>query len=104
MDKRELAKLLSRLTSLKTNLPSSISTDEKYVNEFHSVLGGLEKIVGEQLKEFYMPNSEMKSYQNETYCDREFLLMKIDGVLGYFTLSLQPEEIKDELGFKVEEK
>ena len=41
-------------------------------------------------------------YSPETYCKKEYLLMKIDSVLGYFTIILQPNEIKEQMGFHVE--
>lgn len=112
---KELAKLLARLTALKNNLPKNL-VERKYADEFNSVLTELEKNSGENLNEFKISASEIKprvtsfnmlsgnrTYSAESYCDREFLLMKIDGVLGYFTLLLQPDEIKNQIGFSVEE-
>jgi hypothetical protein len=112
---KELAKLLARLTALKNNLPKHLVL-RKYADEFNSVLAELEKNSNENLNEFKILTSEIqprvtsfnmisssKTYSSETYCDREFLLMKIDGVLGYFTLLLQPIEIKNQMGFSVEE-
>jgi hypothetical protein len=114
MDK-ELAKLLARLTALKNNLPKHL-VSRKYADEFNSILAELEKSSGEDLNEFKIPASEIqprvtsfnmisgqKTYSFDSYCEREFLLMKIDGVLGYFTLLLQPTEIKNQMGFLVEE-
>jgi len=110
MDK-ELAKLLARLTALKNNLPSGRSTPVKYVSEFNSIITEIEKSTEEKLDEFKIPFSEIRPQQissriftDESFCDREFLLMKIDGVLGYFTLLLQPADIKNRMGFSVEEK
>ena|SRR3989338_7062254 len=115
MDKT-LAKLLSRLTALKENIPKddSFGVLKKYVDEFNLVLGELEKITGDDLKEFEIPGHEVKVrlsgslgdkdfYTDDKYCDREFLLMKIDGILGYFTLLLQPSEGKNKIGFEVVE-
>jgi hypothetical protein len=110
------AQLLSRLTALKGNLPKS-TVDRKYADEFNSIITELETISSETLTDFKISASEIrprivssnyitgeKSYSPESYCDRNFLLMKIDGVLGYFTLLLQPVEIKDQMGFNVERK
>lgn len=106
---KELPKLLSRLTALKANLPES-SVSRKYADEFNSILSKLEEDSSEDLNDFKIPSSEIRPRQlsrtlfsSESYCDREFLLMKIDGVLGYFTLVLQPTQVKDQMGFKVEE-
>lgn len=111
-----LAKLLSRLTALKNNLPKNY-VERKYADEFNSILIELEKASNESLSEFKIPESEIeprviswnmlsgnRQYSEQKYCDKEFLLMKIDGVLGYFTLLLQPVEIKGKLGFNIEEK
>ena len=111
---KELLKLLARLTAIKNNLPPS-SVPSKYSDEFNSILEKLEENTDENLTEFKIPRSEVqprvvsfnmlsgnKSYSSENYCDREFLLMKIDGVLGYFTLLLQPSDVKNTIGFHVE--
>jgi len=113
---KELAKLLARLTALKQNLPRYHLIERKYADEFNSLLIELEDVSNEKLNEFRIPLSEIKpkvtsfnlksgqrTYSSDSYCDREFLLMKIDGVLGYFTLLLQPTEIKNQIGFRVEE-
>ena len=113
--KKELAKLLARLTALKNNLPKH-SVERKYADEFNSILTELGMISGESLDEFKIPASEIqprvmsfnmmsgnKTYSSTSYCDKEFLLMKVDGVLGYFTLLLQPTEIKNQMGFRVKE-
>ena len=117
MDKNtQLLKLLSRLTSIKNNVPQKgWGVPEKYVVEFNSIIYELEQNTDEDLKEFKVPESEVRphlttigpgnrrTYTSESYCDREFLLMKADGVLGFFTLLLQPTEIKNHIGFKVGE-
>jgi len=115
MDKN-LAKLLARLTALKTNVPQKgYGVPKKYVDEFNSILKGLGETSGEDLNEFMVPTGEVKprmtsidmsgrkTYSSESYCDREFISMKIDSVLGYFTLLLKPTEIQNKLGFDVEE-
>lgn len=112
---KEALKLLARLTALKNNLPKDL-VEKKYADEFNTILTELEKSFNENLSEFMIPASEVQprvtswnmlshntTYSHESYCDREFLLMKIDGVLGYFTLLIQPEEIKSQIGFSVEE-
>ena len=112
---KELAKLLARLTALKNNLPKN-SVERKYADEFNSILVELKQNSGEELDEFKISASEIqpkvmsfnrisgqKTYSSKSYCDREFLLMKIDGILGYFTLLLQPDEIKNQMGFHIEE-
>ena len=114
MDKN-LAKLLSRLSALKANIPQrGWGVSKKYVDEFNLILEELRKITDEELNEFKVPDNEVrprmtsvsygghKTYTDEHFCDREFILMKIDGILGYFTLLLEPIEVKNKLGFDVE--
>lgn len=113
MDK-DLLKLLARLTALKNNLPKW-PIPKKYGDEFNLILDELGRISGENLGEFKLPASEIKprvtssnyltgqvTYSSESFCDKDFLLMKIDGVLGYFTLSLQPTKTVNQIGFHVE--
>ncbi len=116
MDK-DLAKLLARLTSLKSNIPSEELVSRQYADEFNSILVGLEEFSKENLKDFVILDEKInprvasfnmlsgkRTYSSEEYCERSFLLMEIDGVLGYFTLLLQPTENKEKLGFNVGEK
>jgi len=112
MDK-ELAKLLAQLTALKNNIPKDL-VPRKYADEFNTIISELAQISADNLDDFLVPPSEIKprvtsfsyvtgqkDYSTESYCQREYLLMKIDGVLGYFTLLLQPAEVKDQMGFRV---
>ena len=101
----QLAKSLARLTGLKNNIPTGF-VSRKYASEFNSVLIALEKDSDFNLAEFVIPEHEFRTihgYRGE-YCDREFLLMKIDGVLSYFTFMLQPNEARNKLGFFAKEK
>jgi hypothetical protein len=88
----------SRLEALKKNLPPSMTVDQKYVGEFHSILDSLEKESGASLNDFRVPGSELRrrmttkntltgevSYSESPECDRAFLMMKIDATLGFFT-------------------
>jgi hypothetical protein len=112
---KELVKLLARLTALKNNLPKHW-VERKYADEFNSVLLELERISKENLNEFKIPASEIqprvisfnmlsgrRTYSSENYCDRNFLLMKINGTLNFFTILLQPTEIKNQMGFSIEQ-
>ena len=100
----ELAKLLSRLTALKESMPPN-RVRAAFALEHNSIVHDLEKISNESLTEFKIPNSEMYNLSGfkDAYCNRDFLLMKVIGLLGYFTLKLQPEEMKNKTGFSIEE-
>lgn len=102
---KELAKFLARLTALKNNLPKSLSTEERYVHEYHAILDGLAGETGEDLSEFRVPDSDVytDTESGERFHNRPFLMAKLDAILGYFTLLLQPTEIRNQMGFSVEE-
>jgi len=116
MDK-DITKLFARLSALKGNIPErGWGVPEKYVSEFNSILEELQNNSGEDLDDFKIPDNEVrprvtsvnmggkKTYSSERFCDKEFISMKIDGVLSYFTLLLQPKEIQNKMGFSVEER
>ncbi len=109
----EIAKCLARLTGLKSNIPTGWVL-AKYAIEFNSIVENLEKITEEDLSEFKIPPNEVKprvsvassfgnQYTSESYCDRDFIKMKLDSILSYFTILLQPTEIKNKIGFTVED-
>lgn len=106
----KIIRLYSRLTSLKENLPSSV--EEKYVRDYHSIVDELEKITSSNLSEFRLPEGEVRSritsgnyltgekkYSKNRYCDKNFLLAKLDALLGYFQFRYLSEK-KEEIGFK----
>jgi hypothetical protein len=103
-----LARAYATLSSLRKNI-GEITTGvrETYVHEFHSVLDKLENI-GIDVSEFRIPDSEIaivvrsfntltgvKSYSDEKYVDKPFILTKLDAILGYFeiTMSEKPRSI-----------
>ncbi len=100
-----------RLLALRNNLPSSTTTEQKYVVEFHNILDVLQKESGQDLGASRLPESEMRrrktSWNTLTgdahmsehpECDRSFLLMKIDPLLAIFAVLAKPTE----LGFHVD--
>jgi hypothetical protein len=105
------AEALARLTALKSNLPNPLGVQEKYVNEFHQILDLLELNSGSDLSRFRVPTSELRpqvaslnrlagrtTYTHDRRCDRNFLTMKIDGVLRLF--ELQTAGQKSRIGFR----
>ena len=99
----ELARAYATLKALRNNIDKmkEYSIPEKYVDEFHSVLGKLEG-VGMETAEFRIPDSLVKpritaslrgadgrshySYSEEKYVERSFILTKLDAILGYFEI------------------
>jgi hypothetical protein len=99
----------SRLVALKENLPAGINVDQKFVDEFHGILDRLETESSKELEDFRVPESELRRtmrskspltdqvhYTENSQCDRAFLMMKIDAVLGFFTI----QSVRKAVGFK----
>jgi len=105
------ARAFSELSSLRKNI-GQMTTErvlEMYVTEYHTVLDKLEGIKIET-SEFRIPDSAVqprvtaswlegeksyKSYSEEKYVDKSFILTKIDAILGYFEIitSEKPRKI-----------
>lgn len=102
----KLAQAYARLSALKTNLPETYTVEQKYVSEFHSILQVLERVSQCDLGSFRVPPEEVKPrwaggntltgetwYTDEPECERSFLMMKIDGVLTFFSIVASPQKI-----------
>ncbi len=104
-----LAEAFARLNAMRTHLPDSPSVHERYVHEFHDILDLLEKETAADLSRLRVPVSELKrritsvapirgaTYSEARYCAREFLMIKIESVVGFF--KLQTADSKPEIGF-----
>jgi hypothetical protein len=99
----QLTRAWAQLQSLRSNLPDGSQVHEKYVAEYHAVLELLEEAAGQALRDFCVPAMEVRprvisvtprrvNYSNEAWCDRSYLVMKIDGVLNFFTFSEDPKQ------------
>lgn len=107
----KLARAYATLSSLRKNIGEMVDylVLERYVQEFHAVLGRIEGI-GIDVSEFRIPDPEVKpritaswlegdvskhSYSGENYVDKSFILTKIDAILGYFEIltSEKPKRI-----------
>ena len=110
-----LARAYAMLSALRKNISQikDYSVEEKFVNEFHSVLDKLES-VGIKTAEFRIPDSavqpkitsrvrvggvERKSYSEEKYVDRSFIMTKLDAILGYFEIITADKPKK--IGFSI---
>ena len=102
MDQDELIHAVARLRALKANLPDRVHVLEKYVNEFHDILHSLELATNSDLRRYLIPAIELRkvvtssgprgaTYSQDRFCDRPFLMMKIDGVLNSFQLALSSD-------------
>ena len=108
-----LAQAYARLQAMKDNLPKNYEVDQKYVQEFHQILDTLQAASGSDLKNFRVPQNEIHPqvsggnyitgevhYSGKQVCERNYLAMKIDGDLGFFTIKTAPAAKKKEFGFK----
>ena len=113
MSQDQLAQAYARLNSMKKNLPERFEADQKYIEEYHQILDLLERTSGSDLKAFRVPASEIQRettggnyitgeeyYSGRQVCERSYLSMKIDGVLGFF--SIKTASKSKEFGFKPE--
>jgi hypothetical protein len=108
MDENELIHALATLSALKENLPAPTQVSEKYVNEFHEVLEGLARSTGSDLRRYRVPPDELRhivtsiaprrlrrgrlvggtTHSDGRFCERAFLMMKIDTVLKSFQIGM----------------
>jgi hypothetical protein len=106
MSEMNVRQAYSLLMALKNNLPGSITVDEQYVQQFDGILDALEKESGQNLDAFRVSGAELRhrmtskntltsevAYSEGPECRRPFLMMKIDAVLGFFTLQAERKSI-----------
>ena len=111
MSQDELAQAYARPKSMKDNLPTTFEVDQKYVAEYDQILDGLQAASGSNLNNFRVPASEIHAetaggnvitgevyYSGRLVCETRYLKMKVDAVLGFFTIKASPK--KKEVGFK----
>lgn len=110
MDQNELLQNYTLLSSLKNNINKSHHyTHEKYVEEYHQILDGMEKS-GINLEKFKIPEKELKNmmssfnyitgqktYRNYKEIETSFFLTKLEALLNYFSLISQSP--KPQIGF-----
>jgi hypothetical protein len=100
MNQTSIKQAYARLLALKDNLPQGLQADGTYVDEFHCVLDVLQRESEQDLSAFRVPVSEMTKqnsggdyisgkayYTGRKECPRALLMMRIDGVLGFFAVS-----------------
>ena len=94
-----LRRSFARLSALKGNLPTGSLVRADYVDEYHHVLEQLER-EGVEIAEFRISEDKVQvkmssgnyglgkaRYSEQRYVQRGLFLSKLDGLLGYFTLT-----------------
>lgn len=105
-----LIRAFAMLTALRKNIAEiNYGVQETFVREFHSTLDKVEAI-GISVSEFRIPDSEVKprvlsvhmgggrTYSDEKYVDKSFILTKLDAVLDY--LEIITSEKPRKMGFR----
>jgi hypothetical protein len=117
----QIIRAYARLTSLKDNLQSVYSINEKYIKEYHEIIQIIEEALNISLKEFKIPENEIKhelrsswpsipslgrkagaTYSKDRYCERALFMSKLDALLSYFKIKYLSSE-KTEIGFQPSE-
>ena len=109
-DKQDkLTRAFARMRSLKTALTNitQANVSEDYVREYREALEHLSDL-GFDVEEFAVPQQMLKrmwesssmSTTNGLWVERTFLMMKLEGVLGYFEFKLGDDIGKGEIGFR----
>ena len=99
MNQDQLAQAYARLKSMKDNLPKYFEVDSKYVDQYHEILSLLQTASDTDLSGFRVPESDIHNevsggnmmsgqvfYSGRKVLQRTDLMMKIDAVLGFFTI------------------
>jgi hypothetical protein len=108
------------LKSLKDNTPNSLEVDQKWVDDFHSVLDTVERETNGDLAAFRVDPSDLFNpavsatrgyarrgrivpgvvqYSNRTVITRTRLMHKVDAVLSYFQFKQGAGEPEKHIGF-----
>jgi hypothetical protein len=100
-----------QLKSLKDNLPQGVRVNEKYVVEYHMILDRAERTLRTSFADYRVPPSELNpfarsgnalletvNYTAEKFCERNFLMFKIDGALA--VLQERTSVQKSKVGFR----
>lgn len=111
MEQDKIIRIYSRLSALRQHLPNDYDIHEKYVKEYHEIIGLLEKEIDSLLDEFKIPKSEIKptitggnyisgeiNYSEDNYCEKSLFLSKLDAILSYFSTGILSAE-KRTIGF-----
>lgn len=116
MEEDKLKRIFAQLSAIKVNLPEGYDINEKYIDTYNKLVDELASGMDESLNEFLVPNNELRhritsgnyltgetNYSEDRWCERGMFLMKLDSLMGYFTLTLQPvpQTPEHQLGFRV---
>lgn len=86
------------MTALKANLPNDFNLSETWIREYNASVRQIANAFGTNLDEFKVSDDQLKrsiasgnyltgevKYRKGQFCERHFLLHKMDALLTYFT-------------------
>ena len=88
-----LVGLKASLEQRKSALPTAKSSRE-FIDDYHDIVTGLESL-GVELAQFKIPPQAIHHSGGTSWCDLDFLISKVGGLLNLFTIS----DDKTEIGF-----
>ncbi len=111
MDTTKFLEAYTRIKSFKENLQHNPFIEEPYIIEYHSMVDLIEESTGFDLTGFRVPTNMVKprvtstsykgkTYSDELYCERPFVIMKVDAVLSFFQFQASSDSPKRPIGFK----
>ncbi len=119
----ELAQAYFLLKSLKDNIPDRHEVEQKWVDDYHSIVDAVAKEAGVDLTAFRVDASELHhpvisarrgfalrgrvvpgsvQYGSKTVIERSRLMHKLDAVLSYFQFKQGASDAMKSIGFRQE--
>ena len=96
-----LQKAMARLKAFKSNLPAGHKTAQMYIEEYHGIIQAIQSETGQDLEDLKIPFDQLSSipvsstrgvygpgstkYSEEKYCDRAFLMMRLDAAITFLS-------------------
>ncbi|MEK7600274.1 MAG: hypothetical protein AAB462_04540 [Patescibacteria group bacterium] len=102
----------SKVIALRDNLPASTSVESYYIEQYHSLLESFREVIGDDVDEFRVEDTEIKPrvishgrsigtrYSAKSYCSKNKLLSKLEGLLNYITMQSPKEDKEKIIGFR----
>ena len=104
MDTDQILRTIALLQGIKANIPKELRVTQRWVQEYHISVKKASEALEIDLIDFQLFNSDLKpipvsgnartgktKYSEELYCDTSLLSQKVDSLLNYLNLLLQPK-------------
>ncbi len=97
MSRDDLIEAYVRLKALHNNMPDRVIA-QRSVDDFHEILGLLERHSSVDLGRFKVPTNAIITRDPEIFYDLHFVKSKVEALLSFF--ELRSSEPKSEVGFR----